>query len=159
MTLQSFDELFSEALSEKELIQFFEKRREFVSKQELSSALFVAAQANKTELAIYLIDHGADVNAVREDQLLRTPLQWAVVNHNYELARKLLRNDANIWVADGNGDNAKVLSQKSKRSPEDLEIVKLLERYQHTLSCKAFENLYRDFLAKGPHNRPISDEV
>jgi len=55
--------------------------------------LIEAAIVNNTEIAKYLIRHGADVNL--QDMIGGTALHWATENNNLELSRILLEQNAN----------------------------------------------------------------
>lgn len=56
------------------------------------------------EVAKYLIDNGADVNAKDVEGL--TPLIWHVLHRNYEIVELLVEKGANVTVVDRFGKNA-----------------------------------------------------
>ncbi len=84
-----------------------------------------ASYFNYTDIAKYLVDEGADLNA---DYLFSTitPLMFAATNNNLELVKYLVKNGANIDV-----DNNSVIKDAAERG--ELELVKyLIENYDES---------------------------
>ncbi len=64
--------------------------------------LYTAAMYGKTEIALRLIELGADVNTKNLDG--NTPLIVAAGNRNTEIAQKLIERQANVNAKDGDGN-------------------------------------------------------
>lgn len=64
----------------------------------LNALLHYAAENNDLELAVYLVESGADINS--SDSLLQTPLIKAIKNFNIDLAKCLVKNGANVNYID-----------------------------------------------------------
>jgi ankyrin repeat protein len=68
--------------------------------------LFLAVRDRDLAKVTYLLDHGANVNAVYDKRTkpgrYSTPLTWAIVNNNIEMVRLLLARgaNANAWMDD-----------------------------------------------------------
>ena len=54
-----------------------------------------------TDLALLLIQNGAEVNA--QNAFGYTPLHWAVSNGHLETVKVLVENGANVWIKSGAG--------------------------------------------------------
>jgi ankyrin repeat protein len=71
--------------------------------------LMIAAKKSYSELATLLLMHGADPNKTFGFGRIRTALEWAVYNHDFETARVLLRYGADttdaIRAMDAPNDN------------------------------------------------------
>jgi uncharacterized protein len=93
----------------------------------INSAFFIpvlmqAVMDNSTEIAIYLIDQGADVNA--KDGFKMTCLIWASNNGNIELVKVLLAKGADKNATDATGMTA----LKAAKDKGYKEIIELLEK-------------------------------
>lgn len=66
-----------------------------------ATLLHVTVQQNHKELATFLLDQGADVNATTKEQL--TPLHMAAQNGNADIVQLLLDRNANIDAVDAKG--------------------------------------------------------
>ncbi|KAH9034193.1 ankyrin repeat-containing domain protein [Lactarius pseudohatsudake] len=66
------------------------------------TALHWAAISGKAETCEYLIDHGADVNAVTRT-LLASPLQWAALQGLHDIVHLLIRHGADPRLPDAQG--------------------------------------------------------
>ena len=64
-----------------------------------------ASRIGNTSLLAYLLDNGADVNAVDNSRNLRTPLMIAVDSHNFSSATLLANRGARLECEDANGEN------------------------------------------------------
>ncbi|MBO6506197.1 MAG: ankyrin repeat domain-containing protein [Kordiimonadaceae bacterium] len=71
-----------------------------------ASPLFEAMRAQAVDVARVLIAKGANVNFVNEQNIGATPLMMAAAYNNGELVNLLLSNDADVNLADSNGDPA-----------------------------------------------------
>ncbi|MCD4725281.1 MAG: ankyrin repeat domain-containing protein [Bacteroidales bacterium] len=58
--------------------------------------LMYAAESGSLEVVMYLVENGADVNAVSGKQGRGTPLIYAAATNQLEVVKYLLENDANI---------------------------------------------------------------
>ena len=67
--------------------------------------LHTVARVGNIELMKYIINHGADINAVDNSLNLYTPLMLAVENSSYETATLLAANGANLSCVNVNGEN------------------------------------------------------
>lgn len=66
--------------------------------------LILAAEGDHTELALYLIESGADVNAAAHEQIGEvTALRAAIDNRNFELVRRLVAAGADVNHANTRG--------------------------------------------------------
>jgi ankyrin repeat protein len=63
-----------------------------------TTALIVAADTQHFDMCLFLLNHGADINA-REGNGL-TPLHLAVIHNNYKLTKLLLEHGAKVNVKD-----------------------------------------------------------
>ena len=68
------------------------------------TALHLASRAGHTAIAAYLIEKGADIHAITEDQC--TPLHLASVYHRPEIVKLLLKHNADIDTKAPNGETA-----------------------------------------------------
>ncbi|KAJ3286782.1 palmitoyltransferase akr1 [Rhizoclosmatium sp. JEL0117] len=73
--------------------------------RENCTALHWAAINNRIAVAKYLVEHGADVNAIGGD-LLSTPLQWAARSGQIQMATYLMKKGANPNLYDKQGYNS-----------------------------------------------------
>ena len=93
-----------------------------------ATPLHMAVLSNQREVAQFLIDQGANVNAPALDQYRGTPLHWAAALGRLEMARQLIDAGANVNVRDENGYtplDATALEQFSK-SMTRLAVAELL---------------------------------
>lgn len=67
------------------------------------TALIAAAYGNHLDLVRALIDRGANVNAVDQDDEKNMPIFYAINNHSFEMVKLLVEKGARINVADGAG--------------------------------------------------------
>lgn len=68
-----------------------------------ATPLHMAVLSNQREVARFLIDQGANVNAPAQDEYGGTPLHWAAVLGRVEMARQLIDAGANVNARDKNG--------------------------------------------------------
>ena len=71
--------------------------------------LFNACRLGDTELAMSLVDRGADVEAIDKDQ--RTPLLFACVKGRNEVALALISRGANVHATEGAVDEEEWVSK------------------------------------------------
>jgi palmitoyltransferase ZDHHC13/17 len=69
-----------------------------------TTALHWAAINARVDVAQYLIEHGADINAVGGD-LLATPMQWAARSKNLQILRLFIKHGADLTIRDSQGYN------------------------------------------------------
>ncbi|MGB2579218.1 ankyrin repeat protein [Elusimicrobium simillimum] len=92
--------------------------------------LYWASGSNNTEIAKYLIDRGANVNAVETGF---TPLAAAVTNKNMELIKYLVEHGADVNLGEGKPLPFAILNN-------DLEAVKYLTEHGANLNPKVEED-------------------
>jgi hypothetical protein len=68
-----------------------------------ATPLHMAVLADQREVARFLIDKGANINAPAKDDYGGTPLHWAAVLGRMEIARQLIEAGANVNLRDKNG--------------------------------------------------------
>jgi len=68
-----------------------------------ATPLHMAVLSDQREVARFLIDKGANINASAKDEYGGTPLHWAAVLGRVEMARQLIDAGANVNVRDKNG--------------------------------------------------------
>ncbi|HCO93844.1 MAG TPA: hypothetical protein DIU00_07835 [Phycisphaerales bacterium] len=68
-----------------------------------ATPLHMAVLSDQREIAQFLIDQGANINAPAKDEYGGTPLHWAAVLGRVEIARQLIDAGANVNVSDKNG--------------------------------------------------------
>ena len=68
-----------------------------------ATPLHIAILSDQREVARFLIDKGANINAPAKDEHGGTPLHWAAVLGRVELARQLIIAEANVNARDKNG--------------------------------------------------------
>ena len=98
----------------------------YLSEEEAHKVL----RCHQREVAQFLIDQGANVNAPALDQYRGTPLHWAAALGRLEMARQLIDAGANVNVRDENGYtplDATALEQFSK-SKTRLAVAELLRQ-------------------------------
>lgn len=83
--------------------------------------LMQAVMNNSTEIASFLINKGADVNA--QDGFKMTSLMWAANHGNITLVKLLLKKGADKNIADANG----LTALKAAQDKNHKEIVNLLK--------------------------------
>lgn len=67
------------------------------------TALIAATYGNHLDLVRALIDRGANVNAVDQDDEKNMPIFYAINNHSFEMVKLLVEKGARINVMDGTG--------------------------------------------------------
>ena len=88
----------------------------------------MAVVSDQLEIARFLIEKGANINAPAKDEYGGTPLHWAAVLGRVEMARQLIDAGANVNATDKNGYtplDATALDQFSERKSR-LVIAELL---------------------------------
>jgi len=95
-----------------------------------TTALLEAMKINHDELILLLLSKGADVNVtgrdLLEDDVIRSPLLWAVQNQKVDIVKKILESISieNLNVIDVYGKNALYYARRSNNT----EIQGLLEK-------------------------------
>jgi uncharacterized protein len=84
------------------------------------------------EMAKFLMDSGADLDAVSKNKFTATPLQGSVVNHSIEVGRLLLARGANASPRNDDGGNP--LHEAAGNG--DLEFAKLLLDHGANINAK-----------------------
>ena len=95
-----------------------------------ATPLHMAVVSDQREVARFLIDQGANINAPAKDEYGGTPLHWAAVLGRVEIARQLIDAGANVNAMDKNGYtplDATTLEQFSK-SKTRLAVAELLRQ-------------------------------
>ena len=93
-----------------------------------ATPLHMAVVSDQLEIARFLIEKGANINAPAKDEYGGTPLHWAAVLGRVEMARQLIDAGANVNATDKNGYtplDATALDQFSERKSR-LVIAELL---------------------------------
>jgi hypothetical protein len=93
-----------------------------------ATPLHMAVVSDQREVARFLIEKGANINAPAKDEYGGTPLHWAAVLGRVEMARQLIDAGANVNASDKNGYtplDATALDQFSERKSR-LVIAELL---------------------------------
>ena len=73
--------------------------------------LFIASTYGYFEIAKYLIDNGADVNA--SNNFSSTPLHQASVSGDFEIVKYLVENDADVNAPDNDGETPLYMQAQS----------------------------------------------
>jgi len=68
-----------------------------------ATPLHIAVLSDQREVARFLIDKGANINAPAKDEYGGTPLHWAAALGRVEIARQLIDAGANVNLRDKNG--------------------------------------------------------
>jgi len=93
-----------------------------------ATPLHIAVLSDQREVARFLIDKGANINAPAKDEYGGTPLHWAAALGRVEMARQLIDVGANVNAIDENGYtplDATTL-EKFSESKARLDIAELL---------------------------------
>jgi uncharacterized protein len=68
--------------------------------------LCLACQYSRSEMAEFLVRHGADANLVSKDELNQAPLHFAAIIGNFDIIILLLRRNADRGLRDAFGKTA-----------------------------------------------------
>ena len=102
---------------------------------EKSTVLHEAAKQDKQEIAVYLIQHGAEVNTKNRDG--DTPLYYAARNNSVEVAKLLLEHSAEVNTKNKYGDTPLYYAARHN----SVEVAKLLLEHSAEVNTK---NKYGD---------------
>jgi hypothetical protein len=90
--------------------------------------LHIAAAAGRVEVIEFLLEHGADVNAVAQDTNRGAPLHWAVFSKQLRSVKILVAAGADITATDANGYTAHDLARSAASTDQtSAAIAALLE--------------------------------
>ena len=115
--------------------------------------IFDAASHPNEDWIKYYIDKGEYINQINEKQFSYTPLHYAALNKNIEVAKQLLQNGADINAM---GDN-KVHPIHLASINNNLEFIKLLLKYGANINVKDDKNRIPLHLATIEKNCKIVD--
>ena len=101
-----------------------------LNKNTVLNGLFVLYNDSKSDIAIYLLEHGANVNTPSGNNVY--PLSTAVDKSNYELCKAMLEHGANANSVDYNGTTPLYTAVRRK----NIEIIELLLKYGADMNLK-----------------------
>ena len=119
---------------------------------EYRTPIAFAVRENQVEVAAYLLDHGADLDA-RDEEWCATPLAWAAKFGHIRLVEYLLRRCARTRLAD-DPPCATPMALAAHRG--HTQIVELLTEYERSGTLPQdhtayYEGLVRDILVARAH--------
>ncbi|NOX55854.1 MAG: hypothetical protein GXP27_15710 [Planctomycetes bacterium] len=96
-----------------------------------ATPLHLAVLADQREVARYLIQHGADLNAKARDEHGGTPLHWAAALGRFEMARILIEAGADVNARDNHGFTPLDATQYERHAPPESResVAELLRRH------------------------------
>ena len=94
-----------------------------------STPLHWASYSSATEIALYLLSFGADIN--KKDKNGNTPLHLAVIKNSYKMVLKLLQNGALTNIANNENNTPKEIASKKNLD----NIYELLKDSEHCQLC------------------------
>jgi ankyrin repeat protein len=86
------------------------------------TALLLSCAYNNTEVALYCLEKGAEVNIIDPDK--NTPLIYACIKGNFLIAKMLIERGAQIHLQ--NKYEKSAISKAIEDHPENLELIELL---------------------------------
>ena len=87
-----------------------------------ATPLHLAVLSNHREIAKYLIDKGANLNAKARDEYGGTPLHWAAALGRFETARLLIESGADVNAADNSGFTPSDATNYNPKLPKEAKL-------------------------------------